>query len=141
MGWSDYTKRLFSVCLICFVATAVIACGKQQDTMVKIKDLEYTIITEDNIPEELLSAIEQKKEGTFKMTFEDRGFLYVCIGYGVQQTGGYSIAVKEVYETSNAVYVDTDLIGPEPEEKSSPVASYPYIVIKLEFVDKPVVFE
>ena len=56
-------------------------------------------------------------------------------------TGGYSVAVKELYETSNALYLDTDLIGPGPEEKSNPVASFPYVVIKAEFVDKPVVFE
>ena len=85
--------------------------------------------------------IGKKKEKAFKITFEDQGFLYICIGYGAQETGGYSIALNDLYETSNAVYVDTNLIGPPPEEKSDPVASYPYIVIKTEFVDKPVVFD
>ena len=137
----EYQKRLLSVFLICLMCMAVFACGKKQDAMEKIKDLECTVIPEDNLPQELFDMIEQKKEDAFKITFEDRGFLYICVGYGTQQTGGYSIAVNDLYETSNAIYVDTNLIGPSPEEKSNPVASYPYIVIKTEFIDKPVVFD
>ena len=137
----EYQKRFMSVCLICLMCMAVFACGKKQDTMEKIKDLECTVIAEDNLPEELFNMIEQKKKEAFKMTFEDKGFLYICVGYGTQQTGGYSIAVNDLYETSNAVYVDTNLIGPAPEEKGKPVESYPYIVIKTEFVVKPVVFD
>lgn len=137
----EYQKRLLSVCLICLMCMTVFACGKKQDTMEKIKDLECTVIPEDNLPEELFNMIELKKENAFKITFEDKGFLYICVGYGTQQTGGYSIAVNDLYETSNAIYIDTNLIGPSPEEKSNPVVSYPYIVVKTEFVDKPVVFD
>ncbi len=140
-GCSEYQKRLLSICIICLMCFGVFACGKKQDTMEKIKDLECTIISEENIPEELLAMIEEKKENPFKMTFEDQGFLYICVGYGVQQTGGYSIAMNALYETANAIYVDTNLIGPQPEEKSNIVASYPYVVIKTEFIDKPVVFD
>lgn len=137
----EYAKRLLSICLVCLLTFGVIACGKKQDAMEKIKDLECTVIPEEKIPEELLAMIEEKKENSFKLTFEDQGFLYICVGYGVQATGGYSIAVNALYETANAIYVDTNLIGPGPEEKSNPVASYPYIVIKTEFVDKPIVFD
>lgn len=137
----EYQKRFLSVCVICLMCMGVYACGQKQDTMAKIKDLECTVMAEENIPEELLDKIEEKKEDAFKMTFEDQGFLYICVGYGTQSTGGYSIAVNELYETANAVYIDTNLIGPKPEEKSNPVASYPYIVVKTEFIDKPVVFD
>ena len=128
-GCSEYQKRLLSICIICLMCFGVFACGKKQDTMEKIKDLECTIIPEENIPEELLAMIEEKKENPFKMTFEDQGFLYICV------------AMNALYETANAIYVDTNLIGPQPEEKSNIVASYPYVVIKTEFIDKPVVFD
>lgn len=140
-GLCEWQRRFLSVCLICLLCFAVYACGQKRDPMEKIKDLEYTVIAEDNIPEELLEKIEERKENAFKLTFEDRGFLYICVGYGTQQTGGYSIAVNDLYETANAVYIDTNLIGPSPEEKSKPVASYPYVVVKTEFLQKPVVFE
>ena len=138
---SEYRKRMISTCLVCLLCMSVFACAKKQDAMEKIRDLECTVIAEENLPEELLAMIEQKKAEAFKITFEDKGFLYICIGYGTQQTGGYSIALNNLYETANALYVDTILIGPSPEEKSNQVASYPYIVIKTEFIDKPVVFD
>ena len=129
---SEYRKRMISACLVCLLCMSVFACAKKQDAMEKIRDLECTVIAEENLPEELLAMIEQKKAEAFKITFEDKGFLYICIGYGTQQTGGYSIALNNLYETANALYVDTNLIGPSPEEKSNQVASYPYIVIKTE---------
>lgn len=137
----EYQKRILSAFLVCLMCMSVYACGKQQDPMEKIKDLDCTVIAEENIPEELFDMIEQKKTDAFKITFEDQGFLYICVGYGTQQTGGYSIALNALYETVNAIYVDTNLIGPAPEEKSNQVESYPYIVIKTEFLDKPVVFD
>ena len=137
----EYQKRIVSVFLICLMCMSVYACGKKQDAMEKIKDLDCTVIAEDKIPEELLTKIAQKKTEAFRLTFEDRGFLYICVGYGTQETGGYSIAVNALYETANAIYVDTNLIGPAPEEKSNQVESYLYVVIKTEFVDKPVVFD
>lgn len=137
----EYGKRILSAGLVCLMCLAVFACGRKQDAMEKVKDLECTVIPEDNLPEELYDMISQKKEKAFKLTFEDQGFLYICVGYGTQDTGGYSIAVNDLYETSNALYIDTDLIGPSPEEKGSPVPSYPYIVVKTEFIDKPEVFD
>lgn len=137
----EYQKRILGAFLVCLMCMSVYACGKQQDPMEKIKDLDCTVIAEENIPEELFGMIEQKKTDAFKITFEDQGFLYICVGYGTQQTGGYSIALNALYETVNAIYVDTNLIGPAPEEKSNQVESYPYIVIKTEFLDKPVVFD
>ncbi len=118
-------------------------CAKEKDPMEKIKDLEFTVLAEDNIPDELKTVIDEKKENTFKVTYQDNGFLYICIGYGEQVSGGYSITVNDLYLTENAIYADTTLLGPEPGDaaaakKNAP--SYPYIVIKTEFVDKPVVF-
>ena len=63
------------------------------------------------------------------------------MGYGKQESGGYSIAVNELYLTEANVHVDTNLLGPESTEKSNKVPSYPYIVIKTEYLDKTVIFE
>lgn len=138
---SELEKRILSVMAVCILCMGVIACGRKQDPMEKIKDLEFSVIAEDKLPEELLSMIEEKKAEPFKLTFQDQGFLYICVGYGEQETGGYSIAVNDLYETGNAVYIDTNLIGPGQEEKGRLVPSYPYVVVKTEFVDKPVAFD
>ncbi len=141
MTMSEWEKRIISVFLVCLFCMSVAACAAGKDPMEKIRDWEFTVIAEDNVPEELLAMIEEKKAEPFKLTFQDQGFLYICVGYGTQQTGGYSIAVNDLYETANAIYVDTNLIGPGPEEKRNTTPSYPYVVIKAEFTDKPVVFD
>ena len=132
---------------ICLLAAALLCtctgcAAKKRDTLEKIKDLEFTVLADENIPEELKSVIEEKKGNAFKVTFQDNGFLYICIGYGEQVSGGYSIAVNDLYLTENAICVDTTLLGPQPGDtavkKDTP--SYPYIVLKTEFLDKPVVF-
>ena len=91
-------------------------CREKRDPMEKIKDLEFTVATQENLPEELFSVIEEKKTEGFKLTYQDGGFLYICMGYGKQETGGYSISVNALYETENAVYFDTTLLGPKPGE-------------------------
>lgn len=134
-------KRLVCVLLVCLMCAGVIACGTKQDPMEKIKDLEFSVIAEDNLPEELLSVIAEKKASPFKLTFQDQGFVYICVGYGEQETGGYSVTINELYETGNAIYIDTNLIGPGAEEKGKNSPSYPYVAVKTEYIDKPVVFD
>lgn len=107
----------------------------------KVRDLELTVVSEDKLPEELLAAITEKKAAPFKFTFQDGDYLYICIGYGEQESGGYSITVEDLYLTENAVYVKTCLIGPGADVPNDGVKSYPYIVIKTEYLDYSVVFD
>lgn len=116
-------------------------CSLLSEERVKLRDLDFTVLAEEKIPEELLSIVNEKKAEPFKLTYSDKDYLYICIGYGEQATGGYSIAVNELYETDSAIYVNTELLGPEPSEKSNPTPSYPYIVLKTEYLDKTVIFE
>lgn len=134
----------YGMCVLGTLALFLLTgCGEEKNPMEKIKDLEFTVLAEDNIPEELKTIIDEKKENAFKVTYQDNGFLYICIGYGEQVSGGYSITVNALYLTENAIYADTTLLGPDPADAASAkknAPSYPYIVIKTEFVDKPVVF-
>ena len=59
----------------------------------KVKDLEFTVTKEEELPEALRQQIEEKKEGDFRFTYSDNEYLYVARGYGIQETGGYSISV------------------------------------------------
>ena len=108
---------------------------------IKLRDLDFTVLSEEKIPEQLSAIIEEKKETIFKLTYTDKEYLYIAAGYGVQETGGYSIAVNDCYLTKNAVYFDTTLIGPSKGEKINQVKSYPYIVIRTKYLEKNVVFE
>ena len=116
-------------------------CSVQTNKREKLRDLEYRILEEREIPADLRAILEEKREKEFKLTYEEEKKLYLCIGYGEQETGGYSIAVKELYLSENAVYFDTNLMGPGKEEAASQAKSYPYLVVQTEDVGKPVVFQ
>ena len=123
-------------------AILLTGCGKKQpETPEKIRDLELTVVAEEKLPQELLAAITEKKAQPFKFTFQDGGYLYICIGYGEQESGGYSITVEDLYLTENAVYDKTCLIGPGADVPDDGVKTYPYIVIKTEYLDYSVVFD
>ncbi|MDF2804535.1 MAG: putative rane protein [Anaerocolumna sp.] len=115
---------------------------KSEDTDVKkIKDLEFTVVEDADVPEQLMTIINEKKKEPFKLSYSDEDYLYIVVGYGEQPTGGYSISVDELFLTSNAVYIDTNLIGPGENESVTNAITYPYVVIKTEFQDKSVVFK
>ena len=114
------------------------ACGQQEE---ELTELEFTVVEEARLPEELQKIIEERKEESFKLTYADGGYLYLCVGYGKQQTGGYSISVNKLGAAENAVYLDTNLIGPAQADEKNASPSYPYLVVKIPFVDKTVVFE
>ncbi len=111
-----------------------------RDHTEKLGDLEYTVLSPDEFPQELAETIEEKKQKVFRVTYTDNGYLYICVGYGEQETGGYSISVDEIYETANGIYLDTTLIGPQAGEDISQTPSYPYLVIKIEDIGKSVIF-
>lgn len=118
----------------------LVSCGIEKNNTTKIRDLEYTVLEEEEVPEELMVQIEEKKEGELKLTYTYDGYLYIARGFGMQETGGYSIQMKELYLTENAIYFDAELLGPTKEEAIGEV-SYPFIVIKTEAMDRNVVFK
>lgn len=127
--------------LVTVMGIILSGCTLLSEERVKLQDLDFTVLGEEMIPEELLSIINEKKAEPFQLTYSDREFLYICIGYGEQTTGGYSIAVNELYLTDSAIYVNTELLGPDASEKNHRTPSYPYIVIKTPYLDQTVIFE
>lgn len=119
----------------------VTGCTMMSEEEIKLRDLDFTVLSEEMIPEQLLPIIEEKKTGAFQITYTDNANLYICIGYGEQETGGYSIAVNELYLTDKNIVIDTSLLGPKPSDKEDPKPSYPYIVVKTEYLEHTVTFK
>ena len=118
-------------------------CGLFQEEKIKLRDLDFTVLSDEKIPEELKTVIAEKGTEPFHLTYSDDQNLYISIGYGQQKTGGYSIAVDELYLTEDAIYVGTTLLGPEitGQKKGAEKPSTPYIVIKTELLDQTVIYE
>jgi len=71
------------------ITCGLFGCGSVNDKTAKIKDLDFTVLADEAIPAELKKLIEDKREHEFKLTYQDSGFLYICVGYGRMGTGGY----------------------------------------------------
>lgn len=134
-------KKFLSVMLTICILFSLSACSAKQLGTEKIRDIEFTVVEEKNIPKELKKIIEKKEKQVMKLTYADQGALYIVQGYGEQPTSGYSIIVKECFETKNAIYVHTNLMGPAKDEPIVEIQTYPYIVMKMEYSDKNVVFQ
>lgn len=136
-------KLVLVSCLLLWVLTVrlLTGCSVEKEHQDKVRDLEFTVVVEEETPEELKQIINEKKAGAFKMTYSDDQGLYIAVGYGEQPTGGYSISVKDLYLTENSIVLDTELTGPGKDEGAGIEKSYPYIVLKTEYLENPVVFQ
>ena len=143
MGKKKSGKVLVILALLAwvFVVRFLTACSVEKDDLKKVRDLEFTVVGETDLPEELKQVIGEKKTAPFKMTYTDDQNLYIAVGYGEQENGGYSISVRELYLTENAIVADTELLGPESAEQTGAEKSYPYIVVKTEYLEEPVIFQ
>lgn len=128
--------RVISICLCALFCLSFGCTSKKEE---RLQEIDFTVVDDDEIPEELKTIIDQKKTGEFKLTYADQDELYIVVGYGKQLTGGYSIQFPDVYLTKENIVVTSVLLGPEGEEPAN--ISYPYAVIKIEYRPEPVLFQ
>lgn len=124
-----------------YMGVCLFGCGVEKTDESKVGDIDYCIVEENDIPKELMAKIQEKKAADLKMVFENDDFVYIVRGYGEQETGGYSIQITDVYLTKNAVVFRSNLVGPSKDQVKNVVPSYPYVVLKIQNMEKNVIFE
>lgn len=136
-------KMMLVVCLLAWVCIVrlLTGCSVARESQEKVRDLEFTVVGENELPQELKALAEEKKAAPFKLSYSNDQGLFIVVGYGEQSTGGYSITVRELYLTENSIVIDTELLGPEKGENPAPETSYPYVVVKTENLENPVIFQ
>ena len=135
--------RLRAACiLLCLAAVSTFyGCGFSKTSPKMVEKLDYTVVEDEDVPKELLEMINAKKENRLKLTYATNEYLYIVTGYGTQETSGYSIRLDNLYMGENAIYIQTSLIGPRKNENITKVKTYPYMVVKIEHREEPVIFE
>lgn len=133
-------KRAKLIIVLITCICIVSSCGIEKINNKKEKDIDFTVVAENEIPTEVNQIIEERKEKEFKAAYSDEQYTYIIIGYGKQKYQGYSIMVKKLYETKNAVFVRTEFEGPK-EYTNNEIVTYPVIVIKMEYSDKNIIFD
>lgn len=138
-------KRVFAVLGVLAVlvlgSVGFTGCHGEEEDGGKIRDLDFTVVGENEIPTALSDLIGKKREKPFKLTYADGQDMYIVIGEGPQTGGGYSVAVRDLYLTENSIVIRTELLGPEKGEAAGTDASYPVLIVKTEFMEEPVVFQ
>lgn len=136
------TGKVFLALAVMTAATLWLGgCSAAKDDGKKVRDLDFTVAGDMDVPAELKRLIGEKQQQPFKLTYSDEQNLYIAVGYGVQPTGGYSISVNDLYLTDNSIVINTELKGPEKGENAGNEQSFPYIVIKTGYLENPVVFQ
>lgn len=135
-------RKVFQLFLLeMFMSVLLCGCNMEKTDEKKVKDLDYVLVEEEDIPQELLAKIEEKKAADFKLVYESDESMYVVRGYGEQETGGYSIQILDFYMTENAVIFSTNLLGPSKDETKNIAPSYPYVVLQTENPGKNIIFK
>lgn len=134
-------KKCGIVLLTVILLLTAAGCGAAQKQSHEGKPVEFTVVELRKLPEKLTELIEENKKQEIRMTYMDGEDMYLVRGYGEQKTGGYSIVVSECTEDETTVWLDTQLIGPENQERLSGDVSYPCLVIKMEARDKEVMIQ
>lgn len=133
-------SRITAVTAVFLLMILCTACKGKDNYGEKVRDLDFTVVENAEVPEELMEILEQQKKDAFRLTYGTEDYLYICVGYGAMETGGYSISVDELYLTDKVIYLDTNLIGPKKGETVTDSGTTPFIVIKTEYYDNTVVF-
>ena len=136
-------KMMLVVCLLAWVCIVrlLTGCSVARESQEKVRDLEFTVVGENELPQELKALAEEKKAAPFKLSYSNDQGLFIVVGYGEQSTGGYSITVRELYLTENSIVIDTELLGPQKGEETGVAKSYPYITVRTEYLENPIVFQ
>lgn len=136
------SKRLFLFLgAACLAAVLLSGCVTRSGTQEKLRNLEFTVLDKEDVPQEMKQMIEEEKAEPFRLTYTDQGSLYIAEGYGAQLTTGYSVEVTGLYETEDEIRIHTSLLGPEKGEEIKEITTFPYVVVQLGAIDKNVIFE
>ena len=134
-------SMLLFLAAACLAAALLSGCAAHSGPQEKLRDLEFTVLDKEDVPQEMKEMIEREKAEPFRMTYTDQGSLYIAEGYGAQPTTGYSVEVTGLYETEDEVRIHTRLMGPEKGEEIKEITTFPYVTVQLGAVAKSVIFE
>ena len=131
-----YSKMI--VPLLLFLSFCLTACEEKYPA--KVKELEYTVVPDRDIQQDLQDLIDRRKEKAFEFTFSDGSCLYIVKGYGKQKSRDYSIKINDFYLSEDTIVLDAELFSSKKDKKVTHPTDYPYIVIKTEYREEPVTF-
>ena len=138
--------RRYMTLVAVYIGILLCICGCSADVIRQEegRQLDFTVTARSELPEEVQAVLDEKLGTAFQTACQYGDSLYLICGYPAQQSGGYSIKVNRLSATEDAIYFQAELVGPqgsEAEEAVGETTTAPWIVVKTEYLDLPVIFE
>ena len=105
--------RTIMALLLVLSLLGISGCGSTQAKQEKLREVEFTVLALDELPEEIQQEIEDRSQEEFQSTF-----------------------LTEEY-----MVFDTKLVGPKEGQKVKEAPSYPIVAVKTEAIDKNVIYQ
>lgn len=139
-------KRRILVLAAAFLLLLV--CGGCSASVIKSgegRDLDFTVVGRSELPDEVEAVLDEKLGTSFQTACQYGESLYLLCGYPAQEAGDYSIRVNRLAATEDAIYFQAELTGTDGsaagEGQETAGRSAPWIAVKTEYLDLPVIFE
>lgn len=138
-------KRGLQVMAAAVLLLLCAGCSADVLTKKEGRDLEFTVVSRSELPEEVEAVLDEHLGTSFQTACQYKDSLYLLCGYPPQSAGGYSIRVNRLTAADDAIYFQAELVGPEGaitgEPEDAEEKSAPWIAVKTEYLDLPVIFE
>lgn len=133
--------KLISVVMV-FLMFFVAGCEKNETE--ESEKPEFTVCSETMIPDDFAVLIEEKKYDDFKMSYLCNDYLYIAVGYGMQNVDTRLVCLEELRINNKAIYIKTGLRDKKNTENVTyhgEASIYPYIVIRCNAKSLPVRYD
>lgn len=101
----------------------------------------YEETAEEELPEALKERISGEREEPFLAAYGDGTWLYIAVGYGRQETGGYTVRVESLTETEHTLRIRASLTGPGSDAEAAGAAGAPFAAVRTAYTEKRIISE
>lgn len=134
--------RIIAAAVVLLICTG---CSASVLTQKEGRELEFTVVSRSELPQEVEAVLDEKLGTSFQTACQYGDSLYLLCGYPPQSAGDYSIRVNRLAAAEDAIYFQVELVGPDgsetQENDNGKNSSTPWIAVKTEYLDLPVIFE
>lgn len=116
--------------MMLLAAVLLAGCGRRFPIHAERSEVSYEICSKEQLPGQLQTIIEKKKQKPSAFSFHDGGYTYLVVCYGEKEYGGYSVRVEECSRGSHILYMRTQLVGPAAGEKVIRKKSWPRLIVR-----------
>ncbi|WP_051569359.1 protease complex subunit PrcB family protein [Alkaliphilus transvaalensis] len=93
----------------------------------------FTMVQPNSLTDQAASkwySEHYQKEGIHYL--KENNMIYILVAAGERTTGGYTVEINGIYHQDTSLYVDANVISPDPDMMVTQEITYPNVLLKLE---------